>query len=109
MSAWVAAGPDSPCAETWPGFRARVRSALDELVGVLGRGEQAVVFTSGGVIATLCGELLGAPEAGLVAMNRVTANASVSKLVTGRSGTTLLSFNEHAHFDGEAAALLTYR
>lgn len=109
LAEWVEAGESSPCAETWPRFLARVTGALDDLVAVLGKGEQAVAFTSGGVISTLCGALLGVPEVGLLSLNRVTVNAGISKVVTGRSGTTMLSFNEHGHFDGEAAALLSYR
>jgi hypothetical protein len=35
------------------------------------------------VIATLCGVLLGAPEAGLLNMNRVTVNAGITKPVSG--------------------------
>jgi broad specificity phosphatase PhoE len=109
LSAWVAAGAHGPCAETWPVFLARVRGALQDLVSSLGKGENAVVFTSGGVIATVCGELLGTPEVGLLKMNRVTVNAGITKLVSGRGGITLLSFNEHPHFEAEAAGLLTYR
>ena len=109
LVAWVEAGADSSCAESWPEFLARVRGAFDEVVTSLGKSEQAVVFTSGGVIATLCGDLLGDPVKGLLTLNRVTVNAGVTKVVTGRSGTTLVSFNEHGHFDGESAHLLTYR
>ncbi|TLW91285.1 histidine phosphatase family protein [Saccharomonospora piscinae] len=109
LAAWIEAGAAGGCAETWPDFLARVRAALAELVAELGKGEQAVVFTSGGVIATLCGDLLGDAAGGLLSLNRVAVNAGVSKVVTGRSGTTLLSFNEHGHFDGAAAGLLTYR
>lgn len=109
LAKWVEAGESSPCEETWPRFLARVTGALDDVVSVLGKGEQAAVFTSGGVISTLCGVLLGVPEVGLLSLNRVTVNAGISKVVTGRSGTTMLSFNEHGHFDGEGAALLSYR
>lgn len=109
LAGWVEAGDAGPCAETWPAFLARVRAALDDVAGALGKGEQAVVFTSGGVIAALCGQLASTPEAGLLLFNRVAVNAGITKIVTGRSGTTLLSFNEHGHFDGEAADLLTYR
>jgi broad specificity phosphatase PhoE len=109
LSAWVGAGEAGPCAETWPAFLARVRGALEELAGVLGKGENAVVFTSGGVIAAVCGLLLGMPEAGLLKMNRVTVNGGITKLISGRSGISLLSFNEHGHFEGEEADLLTYR
>jgi hypothetical protein len=36
-------------------------------------------------------------------------NAGITKPVSGRGGITLLSFNEHPHFEGEAAELFTYR
>lgn len=109
LSAWVAAGASGPCAETWPQFLERVKGALADVVASLGKGEHAVVFSSGGVIATVCGALLGAPEAGLLKLNRVTVNAGITKLVSGRGGVTMLSFNEHPHFEAEAADLLTYR
>lgn len=109
LAAWVAAGESGPCAETWPAFLDRCRGALADLVSALGKGEHAAVFSSGGVIATLCGALIGAPEAGLQKLNRVTVNGGITKLVTGRGGVTLVSFNEHPHFEGDAAPLLSYR
>jgi broad specificity phosphatase PhoE len=109
LAEWVRAGESSPCAETWPQFLVRVCGGLDELVSDLNRGEDAVVFTSGGVIAALGGRLLGDPVLGLLRLNRVTVNASVTKLIYGRGGVTMLSFNEHGHFDGAAGELLTYR
>ncbi len=109
LAAWTSAGDGGPCTETWPAFLARCRSALEELVASLGKGEHAVVFTSGGVIATICGLLMGTPEAGLLKLNRVTVNGGITKLVSGRGGVTMLSFNEHPHFEADAASLLTYR
>jgi broad specificity phosphatase PhoE len=108
LQQWVAAGEATSCAESWPAFRARVVEALDELVTTLAKGENAVVFTSGGVIGTIAGCLLGMPEMGLLKMSRVTLNCGITKLVSGRGGVTLLSFNEHAHFEGRAVRLLTY-
>ncbi|OXM62650.1 histidine phosphatase family protein [Amycolatopsis vastitatis] len=109
LTAWTSAGADGPCAETWPAFLSRCRDALADLVVSLGKGEHAVVFTSGGVIATVCGLLMGTPETGLLKLNRVTVNGGITKLVSGRGGVTLLSFNEHPHFEADAASLLTYR
>lgn len=106
---WVADEVDGRCAESWPAFRDRVLAGLDSVVGECGRGGSAVVFTSGGVISAICAWLLGAPPTAFLALNRVTANAGITKIVHGRSGTSLLSFNDHAHFDGEHAGLLTYR
>ena len=45
----------------------------------------------------------------MVALNRVVVNASVTTLVVGGSGTSLLTFNDHAHFTGDGRRLLTYR
>ena len=75
-------------------------------MGGLEQGQDAVVFTSAGVIATVCAHVLGAGAAGLVALNRVAVNGAVTKLAVGRSGSTLLTFNEHTHLEGEH---LTYR
>jgi hypothetical protein len=66
------------------------------------------VFTSGGVIATVGAALLGLGAEGFVALNRVTVNTGITKVVRGRSGTSLLSFNEHAHLTG-VPGMLTYR
>ncbi|TCO44734.1 histidine phosphatase family protein [Actinocrispum wychmicini] len=93
----------------WQDFTTRVHSALDTLLTDLGSGGSALVFTSGGVIAAVCAKLLGLPPEGFLAVNRVTANASITKVVRGRSGTSLVSFNDHAHFEGVHRDLLTYR
>jgi len=99
LLAWIAADEDSPAAETWPAFAARVAAALEDVDGGL-------VCTSGGVIAAVCVALLRAPPEAFVAFNRVTVNTGVTKLVRGRGGTSLVSFNEHAHL---APELITYR
>jgi broad specificity phosphatase PhoE len=99
---WVAAGESSPARETWPAFAARVAAALDAAAE-----RPTVVSTSGGAIAAVCVGLLGVAPETFVALNRVTVNAGVTKVVRGRSGTTLVSFNEHAHL--EADGLVTYR
>ncbi|HWE91204.1 MAG TPA: histidine phosphatase family protein [Pseudonocardiaceae bacterium] len=112
LRGWVAAGESSPCAESWPKFAARVTVALAELTASLGRGGSAVVFTSGGVIGAAVSQLLGlrsTEPTGFLALNRVTVNAGITKIVHGRSGASLVSFNDHAHFEGDHAALLSYR
>jgi broad specificity phosphatase PhoE len=93
----------------WRRFSEGVNSAMDELLTGLGKGGTALVFTSGGVIAAVCARLLGLPADGFVAVNRVSVNAAITKIVSGRSGTSLVSYNDHAHFEGEHRELLTYR
>lgn len=96
-------------AGSFPAFRRRIAAATGELTGQVGKGAAAVVFTSGGVISSVLCDILGLGVDGFLALNRVTANGSISTLTIGRSGLNLLSFNEHAHFSGPDAVPLTYR
>ncbi|MEE8603392.1 histidine phosphatase family protein [Euzebya tangerina] len=105
LTRWVAA--DEP--DGWRAFQDGAVAALRDLAEQLGRGRDAVVATSGGVIAAVLGHLLGLGPDGVVALNRVTVNASLTTIVLGSRGISLLSFNDHAHFTGAAAAKRTYR
>ena len=104
LAAWVEDADGS-----WPGFSGGATAALGDLAAGLERGQDAVVFTSGGVLAAVCGAMLGLGAPGVVALNRVTANGAITKVVVGGSGASLVSFNDHAHFEGDARRLLTYR
>ncbi|MFY0409082.1 histidine phosphatase family protein [Solicola sp. PLA-1-18] len=101
LAAWeLADGDDYP--EPYAAFRDRVRGAFDDLAGSLGRGERAVVFTSGGPVAQVASWLLTGDDTIWRRMNRVVANASVTTVTIGRSGRTLLTFNEHTHLPADA-------
>lgn len=107
LAAWIDAADASAASETWPMFERRVAAALGDLTARLTSGQTALVATSGGVVAAVARHLLGAPPLAFIGFNRVAINAGFTKIVVGRSGTTLLSFNEHAHLD--AAGAVTYR
>ena len=102
MGRWTSGGHDADYAETFPEFRARVAAALRDLAEV----GTAVVVSSGGPISAVATDLLDADLPTYTRLTAVVVNASVTKVVTGRSGTTLVSFNEHAHLSPE---LVTYR
>ena len=111
LTAWIAAGRngDARAPESWPDFQRRAQDALEELAGRLEAGAAALVFTSGGVIAALAAALLQLPAATMLGFNRVAVNTGVTKLISGRRGVTLVSFNEHAHLDQLPNAPITYR
>ena len=109
LGRWVDADANTGCAEPWQAFRHRTVAALDDVVGALDSGQVALVVTSAGVIGALASALLGAPDRTFVAFNRTTVNAALSKVVIGRGGTTLVSFNEHGHLEEPEASLVTYR
>ncbi len=109
LRAWIEMAEESPTQQSWPHFSAAGSAALAELERELGRGETAVVVTSGGTIAALAGSLLGAPALIFPALNRVMVNASVTKLAIGAGGVNLIGFNDHSHLEEVDRALVTYR
>ena len=102
---WVAGHADGDH-ESFADFSARVLAAFDRLTLTAGRGETSVVFTSGGPIAIVAARLLKADATLWSTLNSVMINTGVTKIVTGRSGRTLLSFNEHGHLPADQ---VTYR
>lgn len=110
LERWIGLGEDAvgEYSESWPAFSERAAGALTRLAGRLGAGGTALVFTSGGPVSAAAAHLLDSGPPGWLRLNRVIANCSLTKVVTGRSGLSLVTFNEHAHFDG-ARGLLTYR
>ena len=107
---WTRPGATVAIGQTWPEFQAAALGAQRDLMASLPSGGAGLAFTSAGVIGAICADLLGLGGEGLVALNRVTVNTGITKIVSGRSGTTLLSFNDHAHLEGPASpTLLTYR
>lgn len=109
LHAWAGGTTGTGLSPEWAGFSADVAAATDAVAAGLGRGETVAVFTSGGVISAVCARLLALPPDAVVAFNRVVVNAGITKIVHGRRGSTLISFNDHAHFEGAHADLLTYR
>jgi broad specificity phosphatase PhoE len=108
---WTRGEYDHEYAEPFGEFTDRVAAALRRTAEAVGSGT-AVVFTSGGPIAWSVASLLAEDRdvaSGLWhRLNPVCVNSGVTRLVTGRRGTTLVSFNGHAHLDG-LPGVLTYR
>jgi broad specificity phosphatase PhoE len=106
---WIGAGPAGPSREPWPHFRERVTAALQDVTGDLGKGQTAAVVSSGGAIAAITATLLRLPAEALIAFNHTSINTGITKLAVGRSGTSLISANEHAHLDEAGGSLISYR
>lgn len=106
IDAWMGGG--GSYAEPFAAFTARVGEALRRTPSE----GTTVVVTSGGAIAWVAASLLADGDAALAAslwrrLNVVCVNTGVTKVVVGRRGSTLVSFNDHGHLEG--TDLLTYR
>jgi broad specificity phosphatase PhoE len=93
--------------ESFTDFCDRSEAAVRRTAERLGKGETAVVFTSGGPIAAVVSRVLSGGDGLWSRLNPVTINTAITKVVSGRSGLTVVSHNEHAHLDG--TELLSYR
>lgn len=113
VARWTDGSHDQSYSESWPAFCNRVEQALQRIQQRLESSQTALVFTSGGAISVVCRQLLGLSDEHALRINWTLANASVSKLIVGRSGLHLSSFNEHAHLEqaevGAKDGLISYR
>jgi broad specificity phosphatase PhoE len=108
---WTGGQHDDDYTESFPAFTDRVGEALRRTAEAVGSGT-ALVFSSGGPVSWAAASLLADDRtvAGALwrRLNPVCVNSGITRLVTGRRGTTLVSFNGHAHLDGVPGAI-TYR
>lgn len=102
LERWSSGEHDDQYVETFAGFTARARGALERVAANAPRGT-TVVVSSAGTIAAVCAGLLGTPTSGWLALNRVYANTGVTRIVSGRRGLSLVSFNEQAHLPERTA------
>ena len=105
---WTGGEHDHEYDESFPAFGERVEAAVERLTDRLSPSGTALVVTSGGPIARLTAGLLGGGADLHCRLAPVVVNASVTKVVVGRRGSTLVSFNDHGHLEN-APDLLTYR
>ncbi len=99
---WTAGAHDGDYAESFADFRGRVAAGLADLA----EAGTVVVVTSGGPISATVTDLLAAALPTYTRLAPVVVNASITTVVSGRRGLTLVGFNEHRHLPPD---LLTYR
>lgn len=96
--------------ESWPHFKNRVETALQNLCNELAKikPRYAVVFTSGGVISVAAGKLLELNANRTFALNWAIANTSMTTLRLVGNEPQLLSLNEHHFIKAKDPSLLTW-
>jgi broad specificity phosphatase PhoE len=107
LARWTAGRHDDEYAEPWKDFVDRAQEGLKALDSEDG-AKSVLVFTSGGPISAVAAALLGLGPDGWMRLNRTCANCSETKIVSGRSGTSLVTWNAHGWFDSNRE-LLSYR
>ena len=106
---WASGEHDDEYHEGFPAFRARIEDALLRTLDRVEPRQTAVVFTSGGPVSWVAATLAdgGVPAWGR--LSKVVVNSSVTKVLAGRRGASLITFNDHSHLETADADLLSYR
>lgn len=104
---WTAGAADS--AESYAEYVARTAAAADRAAELAGSGKTVLVVSSAGTITALVARLWGVPAESWPALARAMVNASITKLIVGRRGITVVSTNEHGHLSATDVGLATFR
>lgn len=93
--------------ESWPEFCARANRGLSAFISDGGRGQQLVIFCSGGPIAVAMQRALHLSPEDTLRVAWMVRNCSYSEFLCSGHRFTLSTFNAFPHLDG--TSLLTYR
>lgn len=109
LDRWSSGRHDADYAESFPVFRDRVEAAFRRTLERLEPKQTAVVFTSGGAVSWVAATLTDGGVPAWHRLSKVVMNGSVTKVLDGRRGASLISFNDHSHLEAAGSGLLSYR
>ncbi|MBX7432457.1 histidine phosphatase family protein [Mycobacterium sp. Y57] len=112
LAEWVAGGAPAAGGETYAQYRDRCAAALASVLPRAGRGQTVVVASSSGTITQVLAGLWGLDGPSWIRLSRTMINASITKLIVGRQGASVISVNEHGHLEKTTAdgrSMMTFR
>lgn len=83
--------------ESWSDFNARVMSALEETIA--NTKKSALVFTSGGAISAIVGNVMQLTSMQVLTLNLQLVNTGVTKLLVSSRGINVSTINEYVHLE----------
>ena len=110
LSRWQGGDFEHEYHETWPAFRARVACALRAMVERMRdtRGD-ALVLTSGGVIATACAIAMDLPDSRVFPLNLGLANVGITRLAIDGDAMRVITLNDFGWLETHDPAAVTWR
>lgn len=100
-------------AESYEDYQRRCALALQSVSELAGPGQTVVAVSSSGTIAQILAQIWDLPASSWIRLSRTMINASITKLIVGSTGVSVVSVNEHAHLDipdaTGARAMMTFR
>ena len=108
IARWTDGEHDTDYTLTWPDFRNRALHALQTLAAH--EAKTIWAFTSGGPIAVLVNNIVGAPTTQTFKLSWPLVNTSMTRLRLGKHGASLVTYNTWPHLDRtEDQHLITLR
>ncbi len=119
LERWISAGKGNEYLESWPQFKARCISALQDIIKqeeVINRktsGDKSandiLVFTSGGTISVIIQHILQLNDAQTLRINQQLRNTSVTKLLFSDKNLSIDYFNNYSHLTLAGPDMDTFR
>lgn len=109
IARWVGGQYNHEYKESWTGFRIRCMKALEQAIAATGSSKIALAFTSGGPVTAIVQQLMQIPDEQIFKLNWTLANCGITKIIYSDRRMYLSTLNDHSHFEGEHAKLITYR
>ena len=103
---WAEGKIEDPEIQSWTAFRTQTKLALQKIMEEDLGGERILVVTSGGPVASLCGESLGITEGKIMGLAQEIYNASYSKILRNGNKLSLKVFNKHVYTDKSLITLV---
>lgn len=103
LDEWVSsAGGGGIGSESYSDYRCRCTDALETVRRQSGSGRTSLVVSSSGTIAQIVAQVWGLDGHQWIRLSRTMINASITKLIVGRNGVSVVSTNEHGHLEDSA-------
>jgi len=87
--------------QSWSDFRIQAKKGISNILKNTAKGETIGVFTSGGTISSIIGDVLEIKEEKIAELNLAIRNASFSQLLFSENRCNVLSLNETPHLSKE--------
>ena len=99
LARWAMGEHDGDYQETWGQFKERTLQSVIHVAEQLNGQQNALLVSSGGVIATLMLQVLGIPDGDAFKLNRHIHNTSITTLEYRKGTLSLHGFNNYAHLE----------
>lgn len=109
MKRWQGGEFDSDYDESWQGFLQRTWGGFQQLIEQTNEHEHAMVFTSGGVIASIMQHVMRLTNEQAFELNWHIANASIHQFRVSDTGVFLQTFNEFSYLYQQGKQMVTWR